>query len=70
MECPFVFKFKASGQGLTVFHMNNNHNHEVSQIEFHFAPKKIGDRGQDSTQGDCRHGSFECQQEENTADVL
>ena len=42
MECPFVLKFKATsdGQGLAVVHLNNDHNHEVSQIEFQFAPKQ------------------------------
>ena len=42
MDCPFTMKFKATldGQGLFLFHMSSDHNHEVSEAEFKFAPKQ------------------------------
>ena len=43
MDCPFAMKFKATldGQGSFLFHMSPDHNHEVSEAEFKFAPKQM-----------------------------
>ena len=42
MECPFTLKFKATtdGQALVLSNMKTDHNHEVSEAEFKFAPKQ------------------------------
>ena len=42
MDCHFTLKFKESldGQGLFLFNMNSDHNHEVNESEFKFAPKQ------------------------------